>query len=384
MRPFQINIPKQDIDDLQRRLHDIRLPGSIFRQGHEDGISVSFMNRLLTYWRDSYDWRKEEARLNQYPQFMTDVEGQEIHFLHIKGKGPNPRPLILTHGWPGCYTEFEDVILRLSDPAAFGGNDEDAFDLVIPSIPGYGFSPAPTKLGLGSKRVAQLWQPLMQQLGYDKFFTQGGDVGAGVSIWLALLYPENVEGVHLNFISPALQPPFGTDAPALTSDEQDFKDRLSKFIAEEGAYLTLQATKPQTLAFALADSPSGLAAWISEKFVSWAGHDGDLETVISLDKLLTIISIYWFGNNIDASLRIYKENRLAPIIVAEYARSNVPVSVAHFPQELPIIPPRTWVERGLNVVRWTQMPRGGHFAAMEQPDLFADDVRASFRGSDAD
>jgi pimeloyl-ACP methyl ester carboxylesterase len=377
MRPFKIHISDDQINDLQRRLRGARLPGAIFRGGAEDGISLPFMHRLLDYWSDEFDWRAQERRLNRLPQFTATVDGQEIHFIHVRGKRPAARPLILTHGWPGCFTEFEELIPRLTDPAAFGGDEADAFDVVVPSLPGFGFSAAPTELGTSSRRVADLWHRLMQQLGYVRYFAQGGDIGAGVSTWLAALYPNNVLGVHLNYISAAFRPPMGLDLPPMTEEERAFFDRLATFAAEEGAYSALQSTKPQTLAFALADSPVGLAAWIAEKFISWTDHDGDLERVVPLDRLLTIISIYWFGNSLDASLRIYKENRLNPIALADFPSVEVPFSVAHFPKELPI-PPRSWVERGLRVVRWTEMPRGGHFAALEQPELLAKDIRAAF------
>lgn len=378
MRPFQIRISDEQIKDLEQRLRATRAPGAIFQPGPEDGASLDFMQRLLSYWLHDFDWRAQEARLNRLPQFMSRVDGHDIHFIHQKGCGPDPLPLILTHGWPGSFIEFEQIIPMLTDPASHGGDARDAFDVVAPSLPGFGFSAPPTRPGVSSKQIAEIWRALMQQLGYERFCAQGGDIGAGVSIWLAALFPQSMIGVHLNYVSGSFRPPLGEAFPPVSEEENAFLQRLTNFAATEGAYAALQSTKPQTLAFSLADSPAGLAAWIAEKFLNWSDHDGDLESVIPLDVLLTNVSLYWFGNTIDASLRLYKENRLQPLVFDRPCDSNVPFGFARFPRELPT-PPRSWFERVFKVARWTEMPRGGHFAALEQPELLAEDIRRLFR-----
>lgn len=377
MRPFKIDIAEEQIKELQMRLRSARWPGSIFQQGSEDGVSLPFVQRLVSHWQTDFDWRAQEARLNSLPQFIANIDGYDIHFVHVKGKGANSMPLILTHGWPGSFIEFERMIPHLTDPAAHDGDPNDAFDVVVPSLPGFGFSSSPKQAGISSKQIAILWHKLMKQLGYDRFSAQGGDIGAGVSKWLAALFSEDLIGVHVNYISASFRPPLGDGFPPVTKEESDFLRRISDFAASEGAYSALQETKPQTLAFSLSDSPVGLAAWIAEKFLSWADHDGALEKTVSLDVLLTNISLYWFGNTIDASLRIYKENKLQPLAF-DTAVSNVPIGVAHFPKEFPT-PPRSWLERCFRVERYTEMPRGGHFAALEQPELLTEDVRAMFR-----
>ena len=378
MRPFKIEIPEEQIDDLKRRLRYSRLPGAIFQIDSQDGISLPFMRTLMDYWREEFDWRAQEARLNQLPHFKADIRGYSVHFLHKIGLGPAPVPLVLTHGWPGSFLEFETLIQHLTDPASHGGDPSDAFDVVVPSLPGFGFSSAPEGPGTNSRRIAELWHDLMQMLGYERYFAQGGDIGSGVSTWLGVLYPRNVAGVHLNYVSAGFRPPLDQRTPALNSQETEFHERAAAFAAEEGGYSLLQATKPQTLSYALTDSPTGLAAWILEKFESWTDNDGNLEDLISLDRLLTNICLYWFGNSIDASLRLYKENRKSPLALEGLVPCDVPFAIAHFPKELPI-PPRSWIERALKVERWTEMPRGGHFAALEQPQALAEDIRASFR-----
>jgi len=378
VQSFEIKIPEEQLEDLNRRLRHSRLSGAIFQTSSEDGISLPFMRKLMDYWREEFDWRAQEARLNRMPHFKADITGYSVHFIHKTGVGPAAVPLVLTHGWPGSFLEFETLLEHLTDPASHGGDPRDAFDVVIPSLPGFGFSSAPKGPGTNSRRIAELWHNLMQTLGYERYFAQGGDIGAGVSTWLAALYPRNVVGVHLNYVSAGFRPPLGPRSPPLNAEEMEFQQKAATFASEEGGYSLLQATKPQTLSYALADSPIGLAAWISEKFESWTDHDGNLEDLISMDQLLTNIGVYWFGNSIDASLRLYKENRKQPLMLEGLLPCDVPFAIAHFPRELPI-PPRSWIERALKVERWTEMPRGGHFAALEQPSALAEDIRASFR-----
>ncbi len=273
---------------------------------------------------------------------------------------------------------MERLIPLLADPAAHGGHPDDAFHVVVPSLPGYGFSLAPTKRGISSREIALLWHKLMAELGYHEFAAQGGDIGAGVSTWLARLFPDTISAIHLNFIPGSYRPPAGPDSPPVTAKEQEFLDHVAQWSAQEGTYASLQATKPQTLSFSLTDSPIGLAAWITEKFRSWSDCGGDLESVISLDDILTDISLYWFGNSLTGSLRLYKENRLRPLTFGAGERIKPPLGVSLFPKEI-AMPPRSWVERVFDVRRWTEMPGGGHFAALEKPDLLAAELRAFFR-----
>jgi pimeloyl-ACP methyl ester carboxylesterase len=336
------------------------------------------MQRLCHHWLHDFDWRAQEQRLNRLPQFVATTGEMDIHFVHQRGTGPSPLPIVLTHGWPGSFVEMEHIIPLLADPGAHGGDPADAFHVVVPSLPGYGFSPAPTRAGVSSRSIAQLWHRLMEGLGYTRFAAQGGDIGAGVSTWLARLFPDGLAGVHLNYIPGSFRPALGPTSPPMTIEEQAFLERVSSWAAEEGAYAALQGTKPQTLAFSLTDSPVGLAAWIVEKFRSWSDCDGDIERVFSMDTLLTDISIYWFGDSPAASLRLYKENRLRPLSFDLDERVRPPFGVVLFPRELPM-PPRSWVERVFDVVRWTEMPAGGHFAALEQPELLAHEIRAFVR-----
>lgn len=377
-RPFVINIPDAAIEDLRQRLDLVRWPASLDPDGWEDGTSLSFMKRLVGEWRDRFDWRAQEERLNRLPNQMVTVDGQDIHFVHQRGTGPSPMPLILTHGWPGSFTEMEHMIPLLADPGAHGGDPADAFHVVVPSLPGYGFSPAPKRAGVNTSEIAKFWHSLMADLGYHRFGAQGGDIGAGVSSWLARLFPDAVSGIHLNYIPGSFRPPLGENLPPLSAEEQAFLERGVLWSSLEGAYAALQGTKPQTLSFSLTDSPVGLAAWIVEKFRSWSDCNGDLESVISMDALLTDISLYWFSDSLTSSLRLYKENRLFPLAFAAGERVTPPLGMALFPRELPT-PPRSWVERVFNVTRWTPMQAGGHFAALEQPHLLAEDIRAFFR-----
>lgn len=376
--PFQISIPDAAIRDLRRRLETVRWPAALDADGWEDGAGLSFMKRLADHWLHRFDWRIQEERLNRLPNQTMTVDGQAIHFIHQQGAGPSPMPLVLTHGWPGSFVEMEHLIPLLADPGAHGGDPADAFHVVVPSLPGYGFSPAPSHAGVSSREIAMLWHGLMVGLGYARFGAQGGDIGAGVSMWLARLFPDTLSGIHLNYIPGSYRPPSDDTAPPVTADEQAFLDRASAWSAMEGAYAALHGTKPQTLAFSLTDSPLGLAAWITEKVRSWSDCGGDIERVISMDALLTDISLYWFGDSVAASLRLYKENRLRPLVFAPGERITPPLGMALFPQELPT-PPRSWVERVFEVRRWASMPAGGHFAAWEQPQLLADEIRAFFK-----
>jgi pimeloyl-ACP methyl ester carboxylesterase len=375
---FEIDIPEADLRDLHDRLVATRWPGPAPSPAWEDGPDLGFMQRLAAYWRDGFDWRAQERRLNALPQFMAALDGQDIHFVHARGEGSSPMPLILTHGWPGSFLEFEQILPMLTHPSLFGGDAADAFDVVIPSLPGFGFSPAPTRPGTSPRRIAGLWVELMRGLGYGRFGVQGGDIGAGVSVWAARLFPEAVASIHLNYIPGSYQPPLSPDAAPLSWEEEAFQFAAADWSKAEGAYAHIHATRPQTLAYALTDSPIGLAAWLTEKYRAWSDCEGDLERVFDLDHLLTTLSLYWFSGTAGDAIRLYKEGAADPLIFDRGERVAPPVSVALFPRELPM-PPRSWVERVFDVQRWTPMAAGGHFAAAEQPERLAEDIRAAMR-----
>ncbi|MDB6050238.1 MAG: multidrug transporter [Pseudomonas sp.] len=378
IQPFTIAITDEALTDLNARLERTRWVAGINDAGWSEGTDNGFLQRLVDYWCTDFDWRAQESRLNKLPQFTAQMGSQTIHFVHQPGTGPAPLPLILTHGWPGSFVEMEAIIPLLADPGSHGGDPQDAFHVVVPSLPGYAFSSAPTAKGTGPFEVAGLWAELMTGLGYEQFAAQGGDWGSSVSTWLAYRYPERVKGLHLNFLPGSYRPPLGAEQPSLSDEEQRFLDTSAAWAEQEGAYGKIQGTKPQTLAFGLNDSPAGLAAWIAEKFQSWSDCDGELEQVISLDALLTNIAIYWFTGTIGSSFRLYLESRKRPVHFTAGQRVLPPLGVAQFPAELPM-PPRSWVERSFNVQRWTDMQHGGHFAAMEQPQALAEEIRAFFR-----
>lgn len=369
--PFRIDIPEQDLADLIRRLDGTRWPDDI-GPAWGDGMPSRALRPVVEYWRREFDWRATESRLNALPQFVAELDGHAVHFVHAKGADGDSAPLVITHGWPGSFVEMVKIVPMLTHPEQNGFPGRRSFDVVVPSLPGFGFSAAPTQPGMNSQKVASLWHELMHGLGYTSFFAQGGDIGSGVSTWLARLYPASVRALHLNFISGSYQPPLGKDTLPLSSVESEWLTARAQWVQAEGGYSHMQATKPQTLAHALADSPSGLAGWLLEKFHAWSDGEGELGERFELDELLTNVSIYWFSRNVGATLRMYKENSAAPLSFAPGERIDVPLSYAAFPAEI-ITPPREWVERVFNVVRWTEMPAGGHFAAVEQPRSLAPD-----------
>ena len=377
IKAFTIAVGDDQLQDLSRRLRDARWPDAL-DVGWDYGTEPAFLRRLTDYWHTGFDWRAQEASLNRMPQFTAELGGLEIHFVHRRGQGPKAFPLILTHGWPGSFIEMERILPLLTDPGAHGADPADAFDVVVPSLPGYGFSARPTRPGCGPHHIAGLWAELMAGLGYEHYGAQGGDWGASVSTWLAFRFPEQVAGVHLNFIPGSFLPPLGPGQPPLTPEETAFRTMAAAWLDAEAGYGHIHGTKPQTLAAALADSPVGLASWIVEKFRAWSDCGGEVERAFSLDDLLTNISIYWFTNTIGSSMRLYRESRLRPVHFAAGERVLPPLGLAQFPLELPM-PPRSWVERVFTVERWTHMDRGGHFAAMEAPDLLAAEIRDFFR-----
>ena len=373
MDPFTIEVPQADLDDLQQRLRRVRWPDQI-GDAWEYGTDVGYLKSLVDYWRDEFDWRAAEARLNRFDQFTTEVEGERLHFIHQRSSHPDAAPLLLTHGWPGSISEFVNVIEPLTQPEAFGGDPSDAFHVVCPSIPGYGFSQAPRERGFQPQACAQRCMTLMSELGYERYFAQGGDVGAAVTTWLGALAEDRLMGIHLNLVFA--RPPKDDPMAGVTEDEQTRMEARRAYMQNEVGYQHIQGTKPQTLGYGLNDSPVGLAAWITEKFHRWTQNDGDLEQAVSKDELLTNICIYWFTQTITSSVRMYYESRRydgRPFP----ERVEVPTAVANFPGELSL-PPRAWVERQFNLVHWSLPEKGGHFAALEVPELFVADVREAF------
>jgi pimeloyl-ACP methyl ester carboxylesterase len=375
---FAINIPNQVLADVQQRLSGIRWPDELHDAGWDYGSNLAYMKSLVEYWRTGYDWRAHEAALNRLPQFRLSLDGLHIHFIRVRGKGPAPLPLIITHGWPGSFLEMTKILPLLTDPAANGGNAEDAFDVVVPSLPGYGFSDRPREKGMDPNKIAGLWVRLMEEVGYARFGAQGGDWGSTVSIALGLNHAKRMIGIHLNYIAGRFL--LGGSLEQAQSDDgtKDYLQELRGWWDREGGYSHIQATRPQTLSYGLNDSPVGLAAWIIEKFRSWSDCGGDVESVFTRDELLTNVMIYWTTQTIASSARLYHETRERPLRLSPSSRVEPPVAVAVFPGEI-AMPPRALAERGLNITRWTAMPKGGHFAAMEQPELLAREIREFFR-----
>jgi microsomal epoxide hydrolase len=370
--PFRIDIPQADLDDLRERLARTRWPDQLPGVGWDYGIPLDYVRDLAEYWRDGYDWRVHERRLNEFPQFTTLIDGQRVHFLHVRSPEPGALPLIITHGWPGSVAEFMNVIGPLTDPRAHGGDPADAFDLVVPSMPGYGFSGPTSVTGWNVNRIALAWDDLMGRLGYQRYGAQGGDWGSSVSRELGLIASGHVVGVHLNMLFY----PLPDDIADLTDREQASVQSLRNFLTEGSGYGAIQSTRPQTLAYALTDSPAGQLAWITEKFGEWT-DDGLPDQAVDRDQLLTNVSIYWFTATAGSSARLYYEARHGGSW-GPPKPSDTPTGVAVFPSE--IAPPiRRFAESTNNIVHWSEFDRGGHFAAMEVPDLLIGDIREFFR-----
>jgi pimeloyl-ACP methyl ester carboxylesterase len=376
--PFRIKVDQAALNDLADRLRRVRWPDELENARWEHGSDLSFMRRLLQYWLQQYEWTKEERRLNEFSHFHYERGEQRLHFIHERGRGPDPIPLILTHGWPGSFVEMLKIIPLLTDPEAHGGSSSDAFTIVVPSIPGYGFSSSPRRRGMNVFAVADMWAELMTALGHREFGVQGGDWGSWISTAVGLRHPRRVKGVHLNYISMGFRPDLGPGTPPLTDEENHYLDRTAQWRDAEGAYFAIQSTKPQTLAYGLTDSPIGLAAWLIEKFQRWSDCENEPSQAFTLDELITNIMIYWLTNTAHSSIRFYSEARAAPLHLNPGERVTPPCGIVRLPRELPM-PPRSWAERAFNVVHWTTLPRGGHFAAMEVPDLLAEDIRKFFR-----
>ena len=377
IRPFTIDVPEEVLVDLQNRLARSRLPDQIPGAGWDYGTDRAYLEELLAYWQDGFDWRAQEQVVNRFDHFKTVIDGVDVHFIHQRSSNEDATPLLLTHGWPGSFTEFTQLIGPLTDPAAHGGDAGDAFHVVVPSIPGFGFSGKPTERGYNPERMADILAALMERLGYEAYGAQGGDWGAIISRILAANYGDRVIGLHLNFVTG--RPPGGTANPeeGVPAEELELRAAKVAMFANEGGYSGIQGTKPQTVGYALNDSPAGLAAWIVEKFHGWSDHDGNLESAFTKDELLTNITLYWVTGTATSSARIYYESRNTPQ-TRPVGYLEVPTAAALFPEEV-FFTPRKWAEANYNIVRWTRMPRGGHFAALEEPELLVDDIRAFFR-----
>jgi pimeloyl-ACP methyl ester carboxylesterase len=371
---FRIRIEEPVLEDLHDRLVRTRFPDQIAGTGWEYGVTVDYLRQLVEYWRDTYDWRAQEAGLNEFSHFRTRIDEQSIHFLHARSAHDEAMPLIIIHGWPGSIIEFLDVIPRLTDPEAFGGDAGDAFHVVAPSLPGYGFSEPTRAPGWDEQRIAHAFIELMDRLGYPRYVAQGGDWGAQVTSRIGGIDPEHCAAIHLNMALGS--PPMG-DSP-LTDEEQADLAAMQQFAKEESAYAQEQGTKPQTLGVALNDSPAGLLGWIVEKFRAWSDCDGHPENCYTRDQLITNVMLYWVTQTSASAARLYWESRHRDEATKTLPFIEVPTGVARYPKEI-LRWPRPWVERQYNVVHWAEMDRGGHFPAMEHPELFVNDLRTFLR-----
>jgi pimeloyl-ACP methyl ester carboxylesterase len=379
IRPFRVEVPQADLKDLRNRLAGTRWPDELPGVGWRYGVPLEYLKELAEYWRTTYDWRKHEARLNEFPQFITTIDGANLHFLHVRSPEADALPLIMTHGWPGSIVEFLDIIGPLTDPRAHGGDRADAFHVVVPSIPGFGFSGPTRDAGWTEGRVARAFAELMRQLGYERYGAHGGDLGAGISPELGRADAGHVVGVHVNAATIGFMPfpPLAeAELAELTDIEKDRVARIEHFMRDQFGYAQIQSTRPQTLAYGLTDSPVGQLAWIVEKFKEWTHPATDLpEAAIDRDRILTNVTIYWLTGTAGSSARIYYEGAHTNAW-GQAERSPTPTGVAAFAEDISI---RRYAERGNNIVHWSDFDRGGHFAAMEAPDLLVGDVRKFFR-----
>lgn len=378
LTPFKCDVPDDVIADLKARLARTRYPDQLDGAGWDYGTEKSFLTALCDYWRDEFDWRQAEARFNAFPQFLTEINGEKVHFYHIRSPEPNAVPLIITHGFPGSVAEFLDILGPLSDPRKYGGDPRDAFHVVAPSIPGYGFSGPTRHKGFNLDKAGEVNIKLMERLGYDRYFAQGGDYGSAISSAMAAQYPERVIALHLNFIL-GMPSDFANPNAGLSDQEIADLEWKKNYDRHEAGYQAIQGTKPQSLAYGFNNSPAGLAAWVVEKFKTWSDCGGDVERSFSKDQLLENIMLYWVTGTINSAMRLYYKS-IGPsgVPLINRGRITVPTAHARFPAEIRPTP-RLWAENMYNVVRWTKMARGGHFAAFEAPDIFLDDVREFFR-----
>ena len=383
IEPFRIAVKETVLRDLKERLARTRWPNQIDDTGWEYGVPVAYMKDLVDHWQKKYDWREHEKKLNKLDQFVTRIDGLDIHFLHVKSKEKNALPLVIVHGWPGSFFEFHKIIGPLTDPVAHGGKAEDAFHVVCPSLPGFGFSSKPNERGWNSQRMAEVIAKLMARLGYTRYGAQGGDWGDGITRWLANNDGGHCIGGHSNF-PPSIQPKEDPTRGVTPKELERFQQRY-KEVNDHRAYGAIQGTRPLTLGYGLNDSPAALAAWIVDKFWAWSDHGGNLDNSFSKDELITNVMIYWVTESMPSSTRIYYEyphNTARPKSMTPFQNTGkpAPMGFALFPKEINV-PPRAWVERALGgkIAHWTEMPRGGHFAALEQPTLLVNDVRTFFK-----
>lgn len=375
--PFTLRVHDDVLADLKDRLARVRWPDEVPGNAWRFGTDLPYLKSLVDYWRDRYDWREHEARLNDFQQYKVELAGIDVHYIRADGKGPQPMPLLLSHGWPGSVHEFHKIIPMLTDPARFGGDPADAFTVIAPSLPGYTFSFTPDQPRFSVEQIADVFAELMTDvLGYGRFAAQGGDWGGFITSRLGYVYPERLAGIHLNLLSLRRD----TAPPAApTPAERTYFDERAHWLKEEVGYTWIQGTKPQTLAYGLSDSPVGLAAWIVEKFHTWSDHRGDLDGTISRDEMLTNIMLYWVTGAIGSSFWPYYARMHGPWPIPEGARIDVPMGYAEFPKEI-LRPPRSLAETMYSDIRrWSTMPKGGHFAALEQPQLLAHEIREFFR-----
>jgi pimeloyl-ACP methyl ester carboxylesterase len=366
IKTFSISIPDPDIEALKARLKLTRWPDEIQNAGWNYGADLSYVKALAHYWLNEYDWKKTEKVINSYPNYIAEINGIKIHFLHIKSKAKNPVPILITHGWPGSVLEMLKLIPILeSDP-------ELSFDIIIPSIPGFGFSEKINIPGCDLWFIAELWSRLIRELGYSKVLLHGGDFGSGINTALGLKHPEQILGLHLNYIHSSYLPYLDGNETFSEAENSYFK-AAEEWYKYEGAYAHQHRTKPLTLAYGLNDSPIGLCAWIIEKFYDWSDCNKDLESVFTKDELLSNISLYWFTGTIHSSVRLYNETIKTPLHFNKSDFVAIPTGIIRFQKEEPF-PPRRFIERGYNIQHWTEIPKGGHFAAMEQPALLAADI----------
>ena len=381
--PFRVDIPQADLDDLRDRLRRTRWPQEIGDNSNwQAGTNLAYMRELVDYWLNNYDWRAQETAMNTLPQFRTMIDEVPIHFVHVKGKGapggPPPMPLIINHGWPWTFWDMRKIIGSLSDPAAYGGDAADAFEVIAPSLPGFAFSSPLTTEGMFFNPTADLWVKLMARLGHDRFATQGGDIGSFVSARLGHKYADNIIGVHLH-LAGAVMPPYPT-AEDYAPEERDWGAKFATFMAEGNGYMQIQRTRPQTIGFAMHDSPVGLAAWLIEKRRAWSDCHGDIESVFSKDDLITTAMLYWLTDTYVSSARHYYETK-GPAMAPAHDRQppvEAPTALLQFKGDVWLYP-RKWAERYYNLKRWNVAEKGGHFAPMEAPELLVDDIRAFFR-----
>ena len=378
VQPFKVQVPDAVLEDLQKRLERTRWPDEVPGSAWDYGSNLEYIRELVEYWRTRFDWRAQERTINAFNQYRANVDGTGIHFIHERGKGPNPMPIVITHGWPKSVFEMVKIIPLLTDPAGHGADPADSFDVVVPAGPGFGFSDAAPRRGMNYWRISDLWAQLMMEgLGYERFAAQGGDWGASVTARLGFIYPSNVIGIHVTLVGGPL-PYLGARARELTGAERAYQGERERWMQGEGGYSHIQATKPQTLSYGLNDSPAGLAAWIVEKFRTWSDCGGDVESRFTKDELLTNVMIYWVTQTIGSSCRLYYESQRGVWSLSPGQRVQVPTAVAQFAKEI-FHAPREWAERLYNVQRWSEMPRGGHFNALEEPDLLVQDIRDFFR-----